>query len=248
MKALITGVTSGMGYDMARILNNMGYEIIGVARDKEKLNELHKTFGYEVHNVDLADRPQVLKFCDVIESLDIDVFINNAGFGDVGFFNETSLDTDLKMIEVNLVTYHILTKTILNMMLEKNSGYILNVSSSASFMPGPYMCTYYSTKAYVTRMSEAIYEEIRRQGKNVHISVLCPGPVDTNFNNVAGVSFAAKSVSSSYVASYAIKQMFKNKLIIVPSFSIKAVYYLCRFVPKKTLLKMTFNIQKKKKM
>lgn len=248
MKALITGITSGIGYDMACILDNMGYEIIGVARDSKKLEELNKKYGYEVYSVDLSNRTEVLKFCDVIKTRDIDVFINNAGFGDVGYFNETSLDTDLKMIEVNLVTYHIFTKTILKMMLEKNSGYILNVSSSASFMPGPYMCTYYSTKAYVTRMSEAIYEEIRRQGKNVHISVLCPGPVDTNFNNVAGVSFAVKGVSSNYVARYAIKQMFKNKLVIVLSFSIKFVYYMCRFVPKKLLLKMTFNIQKKKKV
>ena len=248
MKALITGVTSGMGYDMARILNNMGYEIIGVARDKEKLYELHKTFGYEVHNVDLSDRKQVLDFCDYIKSNVIDVFINNAGFGDVGFFNETSLDTDLKMIEVNLVTYHIFTKTILTKMLERNSGYILNVSSSASFMPGPYMCTYYSTKAYVTRMSEALYEEIRRQGKNVHISVLCPGPVDTNFNNVAGVRFSVKPLSSMYVAKYAIKKMFKKRLVIVPGLGMRFACFMTRFAPKKMLLRSTFDVQKKKKI
>ena len=151
------------------------------------------------------------------------------------------------MIEVNLVSCHILTKAVLKQMLSRNSGYILNVSSSASFMPGPLMCTYYSTKSYVTRMSLAIYEEIRRLGKNVNISVLCPGPVNTNFNNVAGVNFSIKGCSSSYVAKYAIKKMFKKKLIIIPTIKMKIACFFSRFIPRKILLKITFNIQRKKK-
>ena len=109
------------------------------------------------------------------------------------------------------------------------------------------MATNYSTKAYVTRMSEAIYEELRRLGKNVHISVLCPGPVNTNFNNVAGVNFSISGCSSSYVASYAITKMFKNKLIIIPTFKMKFVCTMSKFIPIKLLLKITYNIQKKKK-
>lgn len=247
MKALITGVTSGIGLEIAKVLDSLGYEIIGVSKDELKLKEIQKKYGYDTYKVDLSNRNEVLSFCNYIKDIDIDVFINNAGFGDVGYFNETLLEKELSMIDVNIVANHILLKYIVKNMINNNSGYILNVSSSASFMAGPYMATYYSTKAYVTRMSEAIYEELRRLGKNVHISVLCPGPVNTNFNNVAGVNFSISGCSSSYVAKYAINKMFKKKLIIIPTFKMKFVCTMSKFIPKKLLLKVTYNIQKKKK-
>lgn len=245
MKALITGVTSGIGLEISKVLFSMGYEIIGVSKDLEKLEALKEKYGYTVYKLDLSNRQEVLRFCEHIP--DVEVFVNNAGFGDLGYFCDTDLSKDLSMIEVNLVSCHILTKAVLKQMLSKNNGYILNVSSSASFMPGPLMCTYYSTKSYVTRMSLAIYEEIRRLGKNVNISVLCPGPVNTNFNNVAGVNFSIKGCSSSYVAKYAIKKMFKKKLIIIPTIKMKVACFFSRFIPRKILLKITFNIQRKKK-
>lgn len=247
MKALITGVTSGIGLEIAKVLDSLGYEIIGVSKDELKLKEIQKKYGYDTYKVDLSNRRDVIDFCKTIDNIDIDVFINNAGFGDVGYFSETLLDKELSMIDVNIVANHILLKHIVKKMINKNSGYILNVSSSASFMAGPYMATYYSTKAYVTRMSEAIYEELRRLGKNVHISVLCPGPVNTNFNNVAGVNFSISGCSSSYVAKYAITKMFKKKLIIIPTFKMKFVCTMSKFIPRKLLLKITYNIQKKKK-
>lgn len=247
MKALITGVTSGIGFEISKILANMGYEIIGVSKDNTKLKELNKKYSYTVYKVDLSNRDEVINFCDSIRSIDIDVFINNAGFGDVGYFSSTSLDKELCMIEVNIVANHILMKSILKKMIERNSGYILNVSSSASFMAGPFMATYYATKAYVTRMTEAIYEEIRRLGKNIHISALCPGPVNTNFNKVAGANFSIAGCSSSYVARYAVDKLFKNKLIIIPTFKMKFVCFMSKFVPKKLLLRITYNIQKNKK-
>lgn len=247
MKALITGVTSGIGLEIAKVLDSLGYEIIGVSKDELKLKEIHKKYGYNTYKVDLSNRGDVIDFCKTIDNIDIDVFINNAGFGDVGYFSETLLEKELSMIDVNIVANHILLKHIVKNMINKNSGYILNVSSSASFMAGPYMATYYSTKSYVTRMSEAIYEELRRLDKNVHISVLCPGPVNTNFNNVAGVNFSISGCSSSYVASYAISKMFKGKLIIIPTFKMKFVCTMSKFIPRKLLLKITYNIQKKKK-
>lgn len=247
MKALITGITSGIGFEMAKVLDSLGYEIIGVSKDESKLKEIHENYGYDTYKVDLSNRNEVLDFCKFINSIDIDVFINNAGFGDVGYFSESSLVKELSMIDVNIVANHILLKHIMKKMIGKNSGYILNVSSSASFIAGPYMATYYSTKAYVTRMTEAIYEEIRRLGKNVHISALCPGPVNTNFNNVAGVSFSISGCSSSYVAKYAINKMFKKKLIIIPTFKMKFVCTMSKFIPRKLLLKITYNIQRKKK-
>ena len=242
----ITGVTSGIGLEIAKVLDSLGYEIIGVSKDELKLKEIQKKYGYDTYKVDLSNRNEVLSFCNYIKDIDIDVFINNAGFGDVGYFNETLLEKELSMIDVNIVANHILLKYIVKNMINNNSGYILNVSSSASFMAGPYMATYYSTKAYVTRMSEAIYEELRRLGKNVHISVLCPGPVNTNFNNVANVKFSLRGLSSEYVAKYSVDKMLKGKRTIIPGFSIKALAFISKFSPTNIVLYMTYKRQKAK--
>ena len=117
------------------------------------------------------------------------------------------------MINTNIVAYHVLTKLYLKNMQEKNKGKILNVASIAGFMPGPLMATYYSTKAYVVRLSESIREELRKEKSKVQISILCPGPVDTNFNKVANVEFALKGLSSQYVAKYAIQKVLKRKIL-----------------------------------
>ena len=142
MKALITGVTSGIGLEIAKVLDSLGYEIIGVSKDELKLKEIQKKYGYDTYKVDLSNRRDVIDFCKTIDNIDIDVFINNAGFGDVGYFSETLLEKELSMIDVNIVANHILLKHIVKNMINKNSGHILNVSSSASFMAGPYMATY----------------------------------------------------------------------------------------------------------
>jgi len=132
-------------------------------------------------------------------------------------------------------------------MVKKDSGYILNVASSASFQPGPLMATYYSTKAYVLRLTEAIAYELKKQKSKVHISCLCPGPVDTNFNTVAGVNFAVKPLSAEKVARYAVDQMLKNKLVIIPGFKMKCARFFGRFISDKKLMAITYKIQEKKK-
>ena len=129
-------------------------------------------------------------------------------FGD---FTETDLNRELEMIDVNIRAVHILTKFILRDMEKKKSGYIMNVASSAAFVPGPLMSTYYSTKAYIYHFTEAIAQEQKVKKTNVKISCLCPGPVDTNFANVADVRFTVKSLKSSYVAKYAIDKTLKRK-------------------------------------
>ena len=151
------------------------------------------------------------------------------------------------MIDLNIKAVHTLTKLFLKDFKKKNSGYILNVASSAGFMPGPLMSTYYASKAYVLNLSQAIYEELKKEKSNVSISVLCPGPVDTEFNKVAGVSFAIKPKTSKEVAQYAIKKMLQNKLIIVPGTSVKLGIFATRFIPRKLLLKIAYNFQSKKK-
>ena len=149
------------------------------------------------------------------------------------------------MIDINIKAVHTLTKLFLKDFKEKDSGYILNVASSAAFLSGPLMSTYYATKGYVLKLTEAIYEELRREDSNVYIGALCPGPVDTEFNKVAGVQFNIPSLTSHEVAEYAINQMFRKKLIIIPGWKMKFVV-LSKFIPRKLLLRLNYNIQKKK--
>ena len=131
-------------------------------------------------------------------------------------------------------------------MEKKNSGYILNVASSAAFQPGPLMAAYYATKSYVFQLTAALYYEQKVKESKVGISVLCPGPVDTNFNNVAGVRFGVKSLSADYVAKYAIDNMFKKKMLIIPGKTMKLAKFFGRFISEKRMLKTTYKIQKKK--
>ncbi len=246
MKALITGASSGMGRDMAKILSQKGYDLILVARDEKKLEEVKKQLKTETKIVvmDISKEENCKKIYE--ENKDIDILINNAGFGDCGHFEETSLDKDIQMIHTNIIAYHILTKLYLKEMIKKDSGKILNVASIAGFMPGPLMTTYYSTKNYVVRFSESIREELRRKKSKVQISILCPGPVDTNFNKVADVEFALKGLSSEYVAKYAINKFFKGKFYIVPVWKIKLARIGAKLAPASFVAKISYNMQKRK--
>lgn len=246
MKALITGASSGMGRDMAKILSQKGYDLILVARDEKKLEEVKKQLKSETKIVvmDISNEENCKKLYE--ENKDIDILINNAGFGDCGHFEETSLDKDIQMIHTNIIAYHILTKLYLKEMIKKDSGKILNVASIAGFMPGPLMTTYYSTKNYVVRFSESIREELRRKKSKVQISILCPGPVDTNFNKVADVEFALKGLSSEYVAKYAINKFFKGKFYIVPGWKIKLARIGAKLAPASFVAKISYNMQKRK--
>ena len=248
MKALITGASSGIGYNMAKYLNSMGYSLVLVARDKEKIQKIQKELSGEVKIVvaDLSNESKLKELYVLCKNDNIDILINNAGFGLFGEFTETDLNKELEMIDVNIKAVHILTKLFLKDMKKRNKGYILNVSSAASFQAGPLMATYYATKSYVTKLTLAIYEELRRDKSNVHISCLCPGPVNTNFNNVANVQFSMKSLSSEYVARYAIDKMFQNKLIIIPGIKMKFTIFFNRLVSNKLAIRIVYKFQKKK--
>ncbi len=248
MKALITGASSGIGLDMAKYLALQKYELILVSRNKEKLEQIQEMLPTKVTIVvaDLSNEQKVKELYILTKKENIDILINNAGFGDFGEFTKTELNKELEMINTNIKAVHILTKSFLKDMEARNSGYILNVASSAAFQPGPLMSTYYATKSYVYQLSEAIYYEQKKKKSNVHISVLCPGPVDTNFNTVAGVKFGVKPLKSSYVAKYAIDEMFKNKMLIIPGFKMKCAKFFSRFVSDRFLLRIIYRIQKKK--
>lgn len=248
MKALITGAGSGIGRDMAKYLASKGYDLILVGRDKQKLEELQNILKVNTQIIiaDLSDPTRVKEVYVMTRNEDIDILINDAGFGAFGKFYETDLNNEIDMINTNVLAVHLLTKLFLRDMQKKNSGYILNVASLAAFGPGPLMATYYATKAYVNNLTEAINEELRRENSNVFVCSLCPGPVDTNFNNVAGVHFGVKALTSEEVAKYAIDMMFKKKVVIIPGFKMKLALFGRRFISRKALRKITYEIQSKK--
>ena len=193
MKALITGASSGMGRDMARYLASLDWDLILVARRKDKLEDLASELKVNVKIIamDLLKEENVYKLYDKVKKEDIDFLINNAGFGLFGKFSETDLKRELEMIDLNVKTYHILTKLFLQDFIKKDTGMILNVCSSAGFLAGPNMATYYATKNYITKLTLAIHEELKHQNSKVVISALCPGPVDTEFTKVAHGKFIA---------------------------------------------------------
>lgn len=249
MRALITGASSGIGEEITKYLDWLGCETILVARRKDRLEELQKklTHHSEVISLDLGKEENVYKLIDMTKDVDIDILINNAGFGLFGKFYETDLDRELEMINLNIKTLHILTKEFVKRLRNKSDGgYILNVASSAGFLAGPNLSTYYATKNYVLKLTEAINEELRADKSNVHISALCPGPVDTEFNKVAKGSFTTKALTAEKVAKIAVNGMFKNKMIIIPGIAIKLGRFFMRFVPERTLLKFIYKYQDNK--
>lgn len=247
MKVLITGASSGIGLEMAKYLSSLGHDLILVARDMNKLRDTKEMFKTEVEtfNYDLSIIDNVYELYEKIKDQKIDILINNAGYGIFGDYKKDNLDDEMNMIDLNVKCLHILTKLFVN---RDETKYILNVASSAGLMKGgPLMSGYYATKSYVCSYSFALYEELRRCKTNKHISVLCPGPVKTKFNERAKVNFNISSLEADYVAKYAIDKMFKNKLLIVPGITVRLGVFLAKFLSINTLLKITYKIQEKKK-
>lgn len=247
--AVITGASSGIGAEFAKRLAKEGYSLVLVARRKERLEELAKTLKTEcvIMTADLSDMSACRKLMQDLSEIDIDIFINNAGFGFCGETINVDNEIELNMIDLNVKSLHLLSKLVLDHMIAKNKGYILNVASSAGLLPaGPYMSTYYATKAYVTSFTRGVAEELRQKHSDVYIGCLCPGPVDTEFNKVANVEFSLKGISAEYCANYAITQMFKKKITIVPTFKMKAAVVLSRLIPVSLYVKIGAKQQKKK--
>lgn len=249
MKVLITGASSGIGRDIARIYSQKGYNLVLVARSEENLNKLKTELkndksNIEIISMDLSVKENCIELHKRVK--DVDILINNAGFGDCGNFTKTDLEKEINMIKTNIIAYHILMKLYLKDMKEKNRGKILNVASIAGFMPGPLMSTYYATKAYIVRLSEGIREELKKEKSNVKISILCPGPVATNFNKVANVKFYLREANSMNVAKYAVKKLEKGKFYIVPGIDIKISKFGVKIVPAPLISKIVYKIQRRK--
>lgn len=248
MKALVTGASSGIGYEISKYLAKRGYDIIVVARNRQALENLKEEIKTNVQIVcmDLSVVDNCVKLYENFKDENIDVLINNAGFGMYGNFDILDMNKEIEMINVNILACDILTKLFLKDMKKRDSGYILNVGSIAGFMPGPLMSSYYASKSYVVKLTQAIRKELKKSKSGVSVSVLCPGPVNTNFNSIAGVKFAVRPLSSEYVAKYAVDMMFKKKLVIVPGFTIKLARFFSKFTPDNILAEITYYIQTKK--
>mgnify|MGYP005758216845 CR=1 FL=1 len=259
MWALITGSSSGIGRDMARYLyKDFRYNIILVARNKEKLESLKKELEESkktdnklqeiiIVEKDLSNQQNCKDLYEETKNINIDFLINNAGFGKFGEFVNTDLEKEIDLINTNITAVHILTKLYLKEMVNKNSGHILNVASIAGMEPGPLMAAYYASKAYVIRLTRAINKELKKNKSNVKMSILCPGPVNTNFNNVANVVFKAPSMSSEKVAKYGIDKALKGKFIIIPGLLNKSVRFFSKILPDAILEEASYHIQRRKR-
>ena len=249
MLACITGASSGIGREFARQLSNRGFDLILVARSEDKLREVAKKCNSqcEVFVCDLSKKEECERLLRHLSDKELTFFVNNAGFGNIGLFEENDLARDLEMIDVNVRAVHILAHGVLQQMKKRNKGVLLNVASVAGLMPGgPLMATYYATKAYVASLTNAIAEELAFAGSRVKAYALCPGPVDTEFNDIAGVKFSLPGISARNCVQSCLKGMKKGKTVIVPGASVNALQKLSSFVPRKTLMKILMKGQKKK--
>lgn len=248
--ALITGASSGIGREIARILSDMGYDLILAARRTERMEELARTLKTRVQIVgtDLADAENCFALYEKCKDADVEIMVNNAGFGSFGEFCRGKIETDLTMIDLNVRAVHILTKLFLSDFTHKNKGRILNVASAAGFMPsGPLLSEYYATKAYVLSLTRGIAKELKKSKSRVTVSALCPGPVKTEFNAIAGVRFAAAGMDCKTVARAAVGGMMRGKTVIIPGVMMKFGKFFAKILPDGVLTEFAYRFQKSKK-
>ena len=240
MKALITGGTSGIGKELGLKLSSLGYDLILVSRKENDLEEIRNKAKTEVTylSYDLSKKEECYKLLEEVKDIDIDIFINNAGFGDIGFFDKTSLEKEINMVELNDIATLILVKSFMIRFQNQNKGKILITASSASFGVAGYMNVYYSSKAFVYSLAHGYYRELKDRKSKVQISVLCPGPVKTNFESRGNMNFNFKAADPKKIADYTIKKFLKGRFEIVPTFKMKCAHLFSHFVPKKIISKV----------
>lgn len=252
---LITGASSGIGREFSKLFAEKGYRLVITARREKNLAELKKMYpenNVEVIPCDLGSEAGAEYLYNEVKkrSIKVDILINNAGFGLFGEFYETDIEKEKKMIDLNVKALVELSKYFLQEMLDRNSGRILNVASIAAFQPGPYMSVYYASKAFVLSFSEALRNEVRNTG--VCISVLCPGPVETEFEKSSELTKSKlfsklKPVTAEKVAYAGYRGLMKNRAVIIPGFFNRAAITAGTFVPTGIKVNIARKIQEKKK-
>jgi hypothetical protein len=247
--AVITGASSGIGTEFAKLYASRGYGIVLAARRTDRLLALAEELDTETRVIecDLSHSRQCTALYNKVSDLNVTLLINCAGFGAVGKFDEIDLSRQIEMTETNCIALMSLTHLFLADFKRRDSGKILNVASAAGLLPGgPNMAVYYATKAYVVSLTNAICEELREEDSNVTVSSLCPGPVDTEFNDVAGVRFSLKGITPKYCAKYAACGLDRGERVIMPERRIRMLNLITGLVPKKIMLYFTGRQQKKK--
>ena len=245
MKALITGATSGIGKAIAQEMSRRGISLILTGRNEEALLCMQETLPVhtEIIALDLGENQAPFTLYEFCWDKHVDILVHNAGFGVFGKFSETALQEELELLQVNVRALHILTKLFLRDFKKRNFGKILNVASSAGFLTGPLFSSYYASKNYVVRLSLAIAEELRREKSRVTISILCPGPVDTGFNDRAGVQFRVKALTPEAVAKEAVFGLLTGKLLIIPGLMMRVGVAASKLVPEKLLSRILYHVQ-----
>lgn len=248
--AVITGASSGIGREMAIILSEQGYDLILVARRTEKLLEVSKELKTpaEIMTIDLSKEENCYSLYERCKGKDVEILVNNAGFGNFGRFFETELSKDMEMVDLNVKALHILTKLFLLEFKEKNRGKILNVASAAGFMPeGPMLSTYYATKAYVLSLTRAIAKELKKEKSEVTVSALCPGPVKTEFDAVAGVDFCGVGMAAKKCAQIGVSGLLNGKTVIIPGIMMKAGKFFTKILPDFLVGEFCYHFQRAKR-
>lgn len=257
--ALVTGASSGIGYEISRLLALDGFKLVLVARDIQRLEEAAELIRKEQPNVsiktisrDLSDPRAAGDIVQELhrESIKIDVLINNAGYAIYGPFTETALDDETRMMRVNMLSLTDLTKRLLPYMVQNKGGRIMNVASTAGFAPGPFMAVYYATKAYVLSFSEALAEELR--GTGVTVTALCPGATETGFQKRAGVGNTImfspwKVMDAGTVARIGYRGMMKGKAVVIPGWLNKLMVISIRLGPRRYVTRVARIMQEKRK-
>ncbi|MDO9253939.1 MAG: SDR family oxidoreductase [Bacteroidales bacterium] len=255
MYTLITGASGGIGHDLALLAAEDGKKLVLVARSVEKLEELaetiRKSYKSEVItiDVDLSDETGVNTLISELikRDIQIDTLINNAGFGDFGNFAKADLPKNMELIRLNISTLTQLSHFALQGMLKEGRGKIMNVASTAAFMPGPGMAVYYASKAYVLSFTEALTRELK--GTGVTVTALCPGPTDTGFASISGLGKSLMHrilppAASMEVAKAGYKAMMKGKAIEIPGFTNKLSAMSPRFIPRGLMRNVIYGIHK----
>ncbi len=241
MYALITGGTSGIGKEMALLLLKEGYDLILVSRREGMLSEIRSQFPDKqilFYSYDLSREENCFALLEKTKDMDIELFINNAGFGDIGKMENTSLEKEIEMVKLNDIASLILIKSFLLRFLKRGQGRVLSVCSAASFGAAGYMNVYYASKAFVYSLSHGYHRELQDKKSKVTISMLCPGPVKTNFEERANAKFTYSVASPEKIAAYAIPRYLKGKLVIVPGVKMKIAHLFSHFFPKRFISKV----------
>jgi uncharacterized protein len=255
-RVLITGASSGIGMELARIFARNNYDLVIIARNEEKLHALAKELE-EKNKIKVKVIAKDLRGPNAVhllysqlkhENINIDILINNAGFGTFGHFVEADLGKQIEMLQLNIVALTQLCHQFGKDMVKAGKGQILNVASTAAFQPGPLMAVYFASKAYVLSFSEALHNEL--SGKGVNVSCLCPGMTETGFQKTAvmeeaGLVKGKRMMSASEVAEMAFIGLKKNQTIIIPGFKNKLLAFSVRFAPRSLVTKIIRSMQEK---